>query len=56
MNTFKNKEIWVSGFALFSLFFGAGNLILPTSLGVKSGSNWWIVLFGFAVTAVVIPI
>jgi len=56
MNTLKNKEIWISGFALFSLFFGAGNLILPTSLGVKSGSNWWIVLFGFAVTAVVIPI
>ncbi|NCT09653.1 MAG: branched-chain amino acid ABC transporter substrate-binding protein, partial [Flavobacteriia bacterium] len=56
MNTFKNKEIWISGFALFSLFFGAGNLILPTSLGVKSGSNWWIVLLGFAITAVVIPI
>ncbi len=56
MDSFKNKEIWISGFALFSLFFGAGNLILPTSLGVKSGSNWWIVLLGFAITAVVIPI
>jgi len=56
MNSFKNKEIWISGFALFSLFFGAGNLILPTSLGVKAGFNWWIVLLGFAITAVVIPI
>lgn len=56
MNSLKNKEIWISGFALFSLFFGAGNLILPTSLGVKAGFNWWIVLLGFAITAVVIPI
>ena len=56
MNSLKSKDIWISGFALFSLFFGAGNLILPTSLGVKSGVNWWIVLLGFAITAVVIPI
>ncbi|PQJ75564.1 branched-chain amino acid transport system II carrier protein [Polaribacter gangjinensis] len=56
MNSFKSKEIWISGFALFSLFFGAGNLILPTSLGLKAGFNWWIVLLGFALTAVFIPI
>ena len=56
MNSLKRKDIWISGFALFSLFFGAGNLILPTSLGVKSGSNWWLVLLGFTITAVVIPI
>ena len=52
----KTKEIWITGFALFSLFFGAGNLILPPSLGVKSGLDWWIVVFGFALTAVTIPI
>ncbi|MAD97601.1 MAG: branched-chain amino acid transport system II carrier protein [Flavobacteriaceae bacterium] len=52
----KTKEIWMTGFALFSLFFGAGNLILPPSLGVKSGFDWWIVVLGFACTAVVIPI
>ena len=23
----KTKEIWIAGFALFSLFFGAGNFI-----------------------------
>lgn len=56
MTILKRKDIWISGFALFSLFFGAGNLILPTSLGVKSGSNWWIVLVGFVITAVIIPI
>lgn len=52
----KTKEVWMTGFALFSLFFGAGNLILPPSLGVKSGFDWWIVVAGFALTAVVIPI
>ena len=52
----KTKEIWVTGFALFSLFFGAGNLILPPFLGVKSCLDWWIVVFGFVLTAVTIPI
>ncbi|TMM29814.1 branched-chain amino acid transport system II carrier protein [Polaribacter aestuariivivens] len=52
----KTKEIWIAGFALFSLFFGAGNLILPPSLGANSGSDWWIVVFGFVLTAVTIPI
>ena len=52
----KKKEIWVAGFALFSLFFGAGNLILPTSLGLKSGPDWWIVVIGFILTAIAIPI
>ncbi|PWG06225.1 branched-chain amino acid transport system II carrier protein [Polaribacter aquimarinus] len=52
----KTKEIWIGGFALFSLFFGAGNLILPPSLGVKSGLDWWIVVLGFVTTAVTIPI
>ncbi|WP_159949828.1 branched-chain amino acid transport system II carrier protein [Polaribacter septentrionalilitoris] len=52
----KTKEIWIGGFALFSLFFGAGNLILPPSLGVKAGLDWWIVVLGFVTTAVTIPI
>lgn len=53
---YKTKEIWLAGFALFSLFFGAGNLILPPSLGVKSGPDWWIVILGFIITAIIIPI
>ena len=52
----KTKEIWIAGFALFSLFFGAGNLILPPSLGAKAGIDWWIVVLGFVLTAVTIPI
>ena len=52
----KTKEIWIAGFALFSLFFGAGNLILPPTLGFNSGADWWIVVLGFIITAIAIPI
>lgn len=52
----KTKEILIAGFALFSMFFGAGNLILPPFLGLKSGEDWFLVTIGFAVTAVIIPI
>ncbi|WP_375238050.1 branched-chain amino acid transport system II carrier protein [Aurantibacter sp.] len=52
----KTKEILITGFALFSMFFGAGNLILPPFLGVQASENWWLVTLGFITTAVVIPI
>lgn len=41
MNTQK-KDIIVIGFALFSMFFGAGNLIFPPYLGLESGPQWFI--------------
>ncbi len=46
----------MTAFALFSLFFGAGNLILPPMLGFKAGPDWWLVALGFAVSAVLIAI
>ena len=52
----KTKDIFITGFALFSLFFGAGNLLLPPLLGYNAGDNWAWVTVGFMVTAVVIPI
>ena len=33
-------SILVSGFALFAMFFGAGNLIFPPYLGMTGGSQW----------------
>ena len=38
-------DVVVVGFALFSMFFGAGNVIFPPFLGMESGSSW---LEGFA--------
>jgi len=52
----KTKEIFITGFALFSLFFGAGNLLLPPLLGHQAGSDWIWVTLGFMITAVLIPI
>ncbi|SIQ06639.1 branched-chain amino acid transport system II carrier protein [Maribacter ulvicola] len=53
---FKKKETLITAFALFSLFFGAGNLILPPLLGFNSGNQWLIVSIGFGLSAVAIPI
>ncbi len=50
----RNKLL--AAFALFSLFFGAGNLILPPFLGVQAGENWSLVALGFVISAVLIPI
>ena len=52
----KKREVWITGFALFALFFGAGNLILPPFLGANSGEQWGLVFLGFTITAVFIPI
>ena len=52
----KNKELFVTAFALFSMFFGAGNLLLPPLLGYQAIDNWHWVTLGFMITAVVIPI
>jgi len=50
------KELFITSFSLFSLFFGAGNLLLPPLLGYNAGENWFWVAIGFMITAVVIPI
>ncbi|WP_299833564.1 branched-chain amino acid transport system II carrier protein [uncultured Tenacibaculum sp.] len=50
------KEILIVGFALFSMFFGAGNLILPPFLGKNAANAWLWVTLGFFITAVFIPI
>ncbi|WP_299259271.1 branched-chain amino acid transport system II carrier protein [uncultured Aquimarina sp.] len=51
-----NKETFITGFALFSMFFGAGNLILPPNLGFKAGDMWYLVVIGFVISAVILPL
>ncbi|MGL5870610.1 branched-chain amino acid transport system II carrier protein, partial [Clostridium chrysemydis] len=48
----KNKDILIVGFALFSIFFGAGNLIFPPFIGLTSGSSWGTSFLGFIVADV----
>ncbi len=49
------RAVWILGLALFSLFFGAGNLILPPQLGLNTGELWWLVCLGFGISAVFVP-
>ena len=42
-----NKDVIVVGFALFAMFFGAGNLLFPPFLGLISGESWSKAFTGF---------
>ncbi|MBQ3423551.1 MAG: branched-chain amino acid transport system II carrier protein [Romboutsia sp.] len=48
----KSKDIIVVGFALFSMLFGAGNLLFPPYLGLISGKEWITSLTGFVLADV----
>jgi branched-chain amino acid:cation transporter, LIVCS family len=54
----KNKKlshIFTIGFALFAMFFGAGNLLLPPFIGIKVGSEYLIAIFSFGLTGILLP-
>ncbi len=55
MQQHSNRYIFI-GLMLFALFFGAGNLIFPASMGQSAGSNLWWALLGFCVTGVGLPL
>lgn len=42
-----NKDIIIVGFALFAMFFGAGNLLFPPFLGLITGKSWSVGFIGF---------
>lgn len=44
------KDTIVSGLALFAIFFGAGNLILPPYMGLNAGQNWIWAWIGFSLS------
>lgn len=50
------KNMVLVSFMLFSLFFGAGNLIFPPFLGQNAGENTFAAMVGFLATAVVLPV
>ena len=55
-NTLRGKKQLLIGFTLFSMFFGAGNLIFPPYLGAQAGTRLWLAFAGFAVSAIGLPI
>lgn len=50
------RDSLLVGSLLFGLFFGAGNLIFPMSLGLQAGSSALLAAIGFLITAVGLPI
>jgi len=51
----KNRDILTIGFALFAMFFGAGNLLLPPFIGLQIGSYVWITIIAFSLTGILLP-
>lgn len=56
MNTLSKKDLLLIGLMLFSLFFGAGNLIFPPFLGQSAGDKTWLAMVSFFITAVGFPV
>ncbi len=52
----KKTQIVSIAFAIFSMFFGAGNLIYPLVVGRDSGPLTAYGMIGFAITAVLLPL
>lgn len=50
------KHSMVIGFALFAMFFGAGNLIFPPFLGKAVGDRFNIAIIAFLITGVGLPL
>lgn len=51
----KISDIVTIGFALFAMFFGAGNLLLPPFIGLQIGTHIWITILAFALTGILLP-
>jgi len=51
----KSPNSLVVGLALFSMFFGSGNLIFPLVLGAQYEAFFYVAVVGFVITAVALP-
>ncbi len=51
-----SNDVILVGFALFAMFFGAGNLIFPPFMGFMAGTHWAPALVGFLITGIGMPL
>nr|WP_317324436.1 branched-chain amino acid transport system II carrier protein [uncultured Flavonifractor sp.] len=52
----KGKNLLLVGLTLFSMFFGAGNLIFPPGIAAQAGTATWPAFLGLAISAVGLPV
>lgn len=50
------NKYFIIGLMLFAMFFGASNLTYPAFLGIYSGTNLWLAILGFCLSAVTLPL
>lgn len=55
MKKIKLSIVLPLGLALFAMFFGAGNLILPPFIGMQVTDKWLYALIGFTLTGIIAP-
>lgn len=53
---FSKRDTVVIALILFSMFFGAGNLIFPPMVGKLAGTNMPVAMLFFGITAVFLPV
>ena len=56
MMQLKGKSLLLVGLTLFSMFFGAGNLIFPPGIAAQAGTATWPAFLGLAISAVGLPV
>ena len=56
MNQWKSTDLLAIALMMFSIFFGAGNLIFPPALGQAAGQNVVPAMAGFLLTGVGLPL
>ncbi len=52
----QKASIWSTGLAMFSMFFGAGNIVFPLALGQFTQSKNLFGISGLIITAVLVPL
>ena len=53
---YRKKDVIITGFALFAMLFGAGNLIFPPMVGFINGDEWIPAAIGFILTGAGFPL
>lgn len=56
MSTHSGFNAFIIGFAMFAVFFGAGNLVFPPLIGLMSGSSWGVSIVALSISAILFPI
>lgn len=51
-----SRDVLIIGFALFAVFFGAGNLVFPPTIGMMAGQDWIPAVAGLTLTGIALPI